>query len=455
VTEAPERTRTRTRAASTATLTTRTEVADAARGRVVGASLRAGDAARAAGERLVAAWDVVRGVVTQAGWVMAVWAAAGITLGLVWGWGEALVGGIVGAILLAAAVPFLLGRVPYEVTFALEHEAVVAGEPAGGEIAVRNAGRRAALPGRVELPIGEALVDFHVPLLSGHAEHVEPITIPARRRGVVDVGPAVSTRTDPVRLLRRRFAWEDVRTLYVHPRTVPVPSTSLGWVRDLEGQAVRILSNEDISFHAVREYERGDAQRHIHWKSTAKTGVLMVRQFEETRRAYLTLVLDADPTSYRDADEFEMAVSAVASLGTRAIRDGREVQVVVSGDVPDYARATVRALRALRVSSPRTLLDDLTLVEASHAAMDLPTVTRMVNEVDPGTSLAILATGSALPLERLRTAALRFPTDVSVGAIVSDPAAEPGIRTLAGVEVVRLGVLDDLRQLLARGASRR
>lgn len=457
--ERPDRTSTRgverTRTGVTTTYATRTEVADAPRGRVVGARLRVDDARDAAVAGVRSAWAAVRGVVTVAGWTVAGWTLVGLATGLAWGWDEGVVAGVAGAVLLIAALPFLLGRARYRVDFALDRDAVVAGEDAGGAIVVTNEGARAALPGRVELPIGPALVDFHVPLLRGGGEHRERVTIPARRRGIVPVGPATSTRSDPLGLLRRRFTWDDVRTLYVHPRTVAVPSTSLGWVRDLEGQAVRVLTSEDISFHAVREYERGDAQRHIHWKSTAKTGTLMVRQFEETRRSLLTLMLDVDAHSYASEDEFEMAVSAMASLGVRAIRDGREVQAVASGDVPQFARATVRALRALRVTSPRAMLDDLTGIEASDAAMDLGTVTRMVAESDRGTSLALLITGSALPLERLRSAALRLPSDVTVGAVVCDPASEPGLRALGGLELVSLGVLDDLRQLLARGVARR
>ncbi|WP_062518059.1 DUF58 domain-containing protein [Demequina gelatinilytica] len=454
MTDRPDLTATRTRTFATGTYSTRTEVADAPRGRVVGARLRLDRAGHAVGAVAAGAWRTVRGLVTPAGWMVAGWTLAGLVMGLSFGWEEALVAGLAGLVALAVAVPFLLGELSYRVTFALDRDAVVAGEPTAGSVIVVNEARHAAAPGTVELPVGEALVELHVPLLRGGVEWADRVVVPARRRGIVEVGPVSSARTDPLRLLRRHRAWDEVQTLYVHPRTVEVPSTSLGWVRDLEGQAVRILTSEDISFHAVREYQRGDAQRHIHWKSTAKTGTLMVRQFEETRRSLLTLVLDVDLGSYRDEDEFEMAVSAFASLGTRAIRDGREVRAVASGEVPEFARASVRSVRALRVGAPRALLDDLAGIEASDAAMDLATVTRMVAEDDPGTSLAVLVTGSALGHERLRTAALRFPADVSVGAIVCAPAAEPRTHALGSLQLVSLGVLDDLRHLLSRGAAR-
>ncbi|MDN4477747.1 DUF58 domain-containing protein [Demequina sp. SYSU T00039] len=454
------RTRTRDQVPAGSTRTrnttgTRTERTDAPHARVIGARL----ALARAGAGLASAASTVAGglraVVTPAGWAVAAWTVGGLVLATVLGWEEAWVAAIAGAVLLATAAPFLIGSVPYRVRLLLDRDAVVAGERAEARLVVDNPQQRAALPGRVDLPVGDGLVEVEVPYLRGGAEHVEPVEVPALRRGIVSVGPAVTTRYDPLRLLERHRVWEERRTLYVHPRTVAVPSTSLGWVRDLEGDPVRTLTTEDISFHAVRPYERGDARRHIHWASTARTGTLMVRQFEETRRSLLTVVLDLDRASYADDEEVELAISAAGSLGVRALRDGRDVEAVVGGEVPGFARASLRALRHLRVTSPRALLDDLSGVEASDTTVDLPTVTRMLGETDSGTALAILVTGSRLPRAQLRAAALHLPLGASVGAVVCDPAAEPASRTLAGVPVVSLGILDDLRTLLSRGAARR
>lgn len=434
---------------------TRTERSDAPHARMVGVRLAVTRAARGLAAAAGATAATLQAVVTPAGWAVAAWTVGGAVLALWLGWAEAWVAAIAGAILLATAVPFLLGGVPYRVRLLLERDAVVAGERAGARLLVENPQQRPALPGRVDLPVGSGLVEVEVPFLRGGSDHLEQVEVPALRRGIVAIGPAVTTRHDPLRLFERRRVWEERRTLYVHPRTVAVPSTSLGWVRDLEGDPVRALTTEDISFHAVRPYERGDARRHIHWASTARTGTLMVRQFEETRRSLLTVVLDLDRESYADEEEVELAVSAAASLGVRALRDGRDVEAVVGGEVPGYARASLRSLRRLRVTSPRALLDDLSAVEASDAAVDLPTVTRMLGDTDSATALAILVTGSRLPRARLRTAALHLPVGASVGAVVCDPSAEPSSRSLAGVPVVSLGILDDLRTLLARGVARR
>ncbi|MDN4480578.1 DUF58 domain-containing protein [Demequina muriae] len=432
---------------------TRTQLTGESRGRWVALGLWALRWSRTTADAVATGWAHTRSVVTPAGWAAIMWAVAGTVLGVAFGWGEFLIGALVAVALLMLALPFLLGREAYEVDFRLSHDAVVAGDDAEGEIVVRNTQARLALPGRVDVPVGHGLVDFHVPLLRRDHQHRESIVIPAARRGVIDVGPATTSRSDPLRLLQREFHWADVRTLYIHPVTIAIPSTSMGFIRDLEGRATKTITNEDISFHAVREYARGDAQRQIHWKSTAKTGTLMVRQFEETRRSTISVVLDLDEESYASDTEFEMAVSAVGSLGVRAIRDGRDVQAIVSGEVPEFARTSVRSLRQLRVTTPRGLLDDLAGVEAGAAVVSMPTLTRMLVESSSDTSLAFLITGSAATHAHLQSSALAFGGDVAVAAVVCDPHSQPSMRAMGRTRVLSLGVLDDLRQLLARGAT--
>jgi len=452
-TSAPHTAHTRTGFTRVGT-TTRTQFSSKSRGRWVAlglATLRLGRRFESATRGV---WGLLAAVVTPAGWLAVAWAILGVTVGLGWGWSEFLIGGFIAVILLIIAVPFLLGKESYEVDFGLGHDAVVAGQDAEGEIVVRNPQARVALPGRIDIPVGQGLIDFHVPMLRRGHEHREKIVIPAARRGVVDVGPATTSRSDPLRLLNREFHWADVSTLFIHPVTIAIPSTSMGFIRDLEGSVTKTVTNEDISFHAVREYARGDAQRQIHWKSTAKTGTLMVRQFEETRRSTISLVLDLAAESYANEIEFEMAVSAVGSLGVRALRDGRDVQAVVSGEVPEFARASVRSLQQLRVTTPRSLLDDLSGVEASSAVIGLPTLTRMLAESTSDTSLAFLVSGSTATLAQLQSAALAFPGDVAVAAVICDPESEPSVHSVGRTRLLSLGVLDDLRQLLARGAAR-
>ena len=129
--------------------------------------------------------------------------------------------------------------------------------------------------------------------------------------------------------MRREIVWSETAELRVHPRTVSISALSTGFIRDLEGFPTRDLTSSDIAFHALREYVPGDDRRYIHWRSSAKTGTFMVRQFEESRRSRLMILLDLEPGAYTDDAEFELAVGAAASVGARAI--SRRPERVVRG----------------------------------------------------------------------------------------------------------------------------
>jgi uncharacterized protein (DUF58 family) len=398
------------------------------------------------------AWSRVSGTVTPVGWLALACALVLLPVGLALGWMEFIVAGLIAVTILIIAVPFLAGSLAYQVGFSLPVERVVAGSEVVGTLTVTNTSRRIALPSRIDVPIGSGLTDVWVPLLRQGHTHGEDLIVPAYRRGIIDIGPVTTVRTDPLGTLKREAAWADVHRLFVHPKTVAVPSTSSGFVRDLEGTPSRDVVAEDIAFHQIREYQPGDGRRHVHWKSTAKTGRLMVRQFEETRRARLALVLGMHEDEFATDDEYELAVSIVGSLGIRAVRDGRQIAVVASDQILDVAKNSVRAIRSLSVLTPTALLDDLSTVERSPSAMPFEEVCTLAARAMSDLSIAFVVCGSSVDRTRLMQLPLRFDPGVQVVAIVADPEARPGYGRLGEVGVLTIPLLEDFRSMLRRAA---
>ncbi|MFG6402760.1 DUF58 domain-containing protein [Microbacterium sp. P04] len=391
--------------------------------------------------------------VQPAGALVALAATVGLVAGIAFGWVEWMVAGAVSVLLLLMGVPFLFGARSYDVDLTLTSERIIAGQGVTGEIVVRNDGRRIALPGRLDIPVGRGLVEFGVPLLRPGHTVAQPLDIPALPRGVVRVGPVTTVRSDPIGLLRREHSFDDVHELFVHPRTVSLPSTSAGLIRDLEGNPTRRLVDSDMSFHAIREYAPGDSQRQIHWKSTAKTGRLMVRQFEESRRSRMAVVLAVAEPEYADADEFELAVSSAASLGLRAVRDARDVAIVAGSEIPRVVRGRMRAIQNIPTVTPRAMLDGFSGIDRIENTMAVEDVCRLAVEANERLSIAFVVVGSTVPLQRLRQATLAFPADTAVVGVVCDESAHPRMRVLAGLSVLTVGTLDDLSGLLVRGAG--
>lgn len=433
---------------------TSTAVTPPGRGRtLVRAAVWAATTWTAVASATSAAASWIARTVRPAGALVALAATVGLAAGIAFGWVEWMVAGAAALVLLAASVPFLFGARSYDVDLSLAHERIVAGGGVTGEIVVRNEGRRIALPGRLDIPVGAGLVEFGVPLLRPGHTVSQPLEIPGLRRGIVKVGPATTVRSDPVGMLRREHAFRDVHEVFVHPRTTSLPSTSAGLIRDLEGNPTRRLVDADMSFHAIREYAPGDSRRQVHWKSTAKTGRLMVRQYEESRRSRMAVVLAAAEQEYADADEFELAVSCAASLGLRAVRDARDVEIVTGSEIPKVVRGRLRAIRRIPSASPRPMLDGFSGVDLLESTMPVGEVCRLTAESGDRLSIAFVVVGSRVTLGRLQQAALVFPADTAVVAVICDERAHPRMQSLSGITVLTVGTLDDLSGLLLRGAT--
>jgi uncharacterized protein (DUF58 family) len=395
-------------------------------------------------------WRWTSATVTGLGLSIVIVVAVCAVLGYALGWIELVVVAFTGCALLALGVFFLLGRNSYDVGLSLDRDRVVVGDAAHATLAVSNPGRFRLPPVKSEVPVGRGLAEFYLDSIGSRGRTTREFAVPTSRRGVIRVGPVRTVRADPIGLLRREYVWTSHLDLFVHPVTVPIPATSTGLIRDLEGNPTRDLTDSDVSFHALREYAPGDDRRHIHWKSTARTGRLMVRQFEETRRSHLVIALSLASADYHSEEEFELAVSVAGSIG---IRDARDVSVLASEETPEFARRAVNTPRRLSSLSRSRLLDDLARVEHSARASRLIALARGSAESVTGASAAIIVCGSEATAAQLRSASASFHPGVEVLAVVCNPGIVPSLRRVGELRVLTVGYLDDVVKALARAAS--
>jgi uncharacterized protein (DUF58 family) len=402
----------------------------------------------------LAGWTArLSAVVTPLGWAMLVIAPLSLAVGYQLALVELVAVGYACAVLVVIAAVYLIGRSSFTLGLALSHRRVVVGDEATGVVTVVNPSRRRILGIKAEVPVGNGLAELVLPSVAKGSSFQQEFSIPAARRGVYRVGPIRTVRADPVGLVRRELVWTEVEELVVHPRTIAIPSTSTGFIRDLEGNATRDLTSSDVAFHALREYAPGDERRYIHWKSTAKTGTYMVRQFEQTRRSHLVVALSLASADYAGDEEFELAVSVAGSLGVRAIRDVRNVSVVTSVETPEFAKRKTLAVKRLSTLTRQRLLDDLAVVEVSDSALNLADVAKVTAEQVTGISVAFLVCGSLPTPGQLRSASTQFPAGVDVVAVVCDPEVVPGLRQVSGLSVLTIGYLEDLQKSLAKAAA--
>ncbi len=376
-------------------------------------------------------------VITPAAWILGLALVVAVLGAVRLEWTELAVAAWILLVLLALCVLFVLGAHQLTARLDLSRDRVVVGERANGRLVLTNESGRRALPLTVELPVGHGRADFELPSLAAHSEHEDLFAIPTTRRAVLTVGPVRAVRSDPLALLRREQRMTEEQLLYVHPRTVRIDGSAAGLIRDLEGQTVRKLSDSDVAFHALRAYVPGDDRRYIHWKTSARTGTLMVRQFEETRRSHLLVALSTRLDDYASDEEFETAVSIAGSLGLQTITEGQTLSASTS-------------TRQLRTTSTNQLLDQLSGVDFERQAPRLSEVARRLAREVSGASVAVIVCGSIVEATEIRRARRFLPIDIRTVVVRSQENVDASIRPLGDVSIATVGALDDLPATMRR-----
>jgi uncharacterized protein (DUF58 family) len=298
---------------------------------------------------------LLRRKLTPAGWFVAVLMAASAVFGL--NTKDTLIYQIFGlalGLLLAAAIASWRFGLRASVTRTLPHVAT-AGVPFEYSLTVRNAGARSFDALRVEemlaadRPTPREFVTFKVredrtrnlfdrmvgyprwvslmrmkvgarplpaelaELPPGASRDVRMRCVPLRR-GELRFEAVSIGRAEPLGLMRSLRRLQLRESLIVMPRTYPVSPLHLPGSRRLQPGGVAFAGRigDAEEFMSLRDYRSGDTPRRIHWKAWARTGRLVIKEYQDEFFVRHALLLDTFPSG--DTAPFEAAVSLAASL---------------------------------------------------------------------------------------------------------------------------------------------
>ena len=157
--------------------------------------------------------------------------------------------------------------------------------------------------------------ECEVPTLAPRAERDIFIRGEALRRGNQHFEGMTIARNDPLGLVRGLARRDAPANLLVLPRRYPLPPISLPGSRRYQpgGVALATSIGNSEEFVGLRDYRPGDPLQRIHWKSYARAGEPVVREYQDEYFERHALILDTFAGSERSA-AFEEAVSIAASL---------------------------------------------------------------------------------------------------------------------------------------------
>jgi uncharacterized protein (DUF58 family) len=350
---------------------------------------------------------------TRQGWTVAAGALVAVIIGRIFAIIELFVVGAALGLAVGLALLTVRFRRPNLAISRWIHPTVLTvGDTGRVDLLVENRGRHRSPPADLSEPVGAtSTANMSIAALPAGTRVSAGYRVPATRRGVLVVGPTMLRRRDLLGLAVDSRLAAGATEITVAPQTYELPMPSLGsgvLGRHLLALSQRIGPGE---FHSLRDYVDGDEPRAIHWKASARSEGLKVRQHEAqgVRRCIIVLDRDGDaypaPISLAEADVFERAIVAACSLVLSADRVGLTTRFVTGG--VDLRGPDVGA-HALQVLSPIQLG---------------PSLGELERDPGEGLGLVIVVTSSPAADAWRRTERISDPTLTRVGVFTAPGAA--------------------------------
>jgi uncharacterized protein (DUF58 family) len=271
------------------------------------------------------------------------------------------------------------------------------------------------------------------------------VVVPVRRGRVVGTGGFVVDSLGPLGLGRRRSSVALPWDVVIYPPLVSVRlRASVAQAlrrRDAGMKPIRQLG-EGRLFESLREWGPGDDLRHIDWKSTAKRGKVITRQYEAERRQQVLLVLDTGRLMTAEiaagVPRLDFAVQAALELAYAAAQHDDNVGIMAFADGVQHFVPPQRGRVGVR-----RVLDVLAVVQPKLVESDYPGAFRYLAARNRKRALTVLFTDVID----------RFASDALVANVASlRPRHLPLAVTLRNPE---LDTVAALRPTASRGAFRK
>jgi uncharacterized protein (DUF58 family) len=253
------------------------------------------------------------------------------------------------------------------------------------------------------------------------------------RRGYHQIGPVLLEGGDLFGLHRRYRVLTEPRFVLVYPRVVALSGYDLASRRPIgDVRMTHRLFEDPTRIAGVRPYESGDPLSRVHWRATARTGMLHSKIHEPSTLSGITVVLDFHRCGYPPRGEpfrSELAVLAAVALVNAVCLMGQQAGLVTNArDAAERIRTegydtdprTRQSARA-SASTPAQVVEKLEplIVPTRRGSEQLDQVREMLAraELTEGLTLA----------ELVSEAAHRMPRDATVLAVLPDVAVESAI----------------------------
>ena len=252
-------------------------------------------------------------------------------------------------------------------------------------------------------PADASEIQLAVPYIFGRSVARIPFTWDIAQRGIYEMGPLYIESRFPFGLIRARRTLRDRESIIVCPQ---LGKLTPQWRRVIESDHHGLSGSfsrqgrSEGDYYAMRQWRSGDSTRWIHWRTTARLGELMVRQYEQQRDRAVGIVLDLSEFSAeaKNADSnkknhhavvMEIAVSMVATIvNDLCSRNGSYFSLTIAGTNASHFSATPSQ------NVTRTVLESLAVVNPGNGEALHDSFQWLSHEGQQGMTVVIVSTRS-------------------------------------------------------------
>ncbi len=220
----------------------------------------------------------------------------------------------------------------------------------------------------------------------------------SEKRGLYNLPIPLADSTFPFGVFRWISRGTEPQRLLFYPDYTTLNSVSLPVGQRYQRNALPKISKvgESMEFLGCREFRTGDNPRHIHWPSTARTGEIIVREFQDEYISRMALIVDTSVKKLgglrrmlsmkeRSNYDLEAALSLSAAVAENLLKGDFVVDLFAAG--PEiYHLKTGRSLAQFE-----NILDILACIDPCHVECFFELKQEILNEIsDIGSAIVIL-----------------------------------------------------------------